>query len=98
MTEYLDGAEGIDIIAASSAEYSTIKKIKSNDEVFGFPCLRLKNGLHWVLKRWEIIFAEIQRRSKEWLLFFCLLDLNGKVVPFFHEIFFFDRKIFLLFD
>jgi hypothetical protein len=51
MTEYLDDAEGIDIVATSSGEYSTIKKIKSNDEVFGFPCLRLKNGLHWVLKR-----------------------------------------------
>jgi|TARA_B100001964_G_scaffold132818_1_gene146689 hypothetical protein len=51
MTEYLDDAEGIDIVAASSAKYSTIKKIKSNDEVLGFPCLRLKNGLHWVLKR-----------------------------------------------
>ena len=28
MTEHLDDAEGIDLVAASSAEYSTIKKIK----------------------------------------------------------------------
>ena len=37
MTEYLDGAEGIDIVATSAAKYSTIKKNQIKRRSFWIP-------------------------------------------------------------